>query len=256
MGRRRNRFSFELVDPQLERRELLSRGGAPAIVATEGSPRAVGENLFHQNGINGLVLHKSFVNGLNDRLNTSKDRTTRLTQAFQVFEAGYKQLPVNPAAGAPGPTIDDLVSTLKRQVAIAEIRHESLNNQASPSQVKAIKFSPLAPIALVPFSDAQIDKMAATLSRLPPVAGPDGTTTNGDPTPAINDAVNAILNAEAETTVHPKLFLKTSDFYLNPNIRYDITFSGAPAEAAPGFFIRGPGGTILPGATLHPHAPN
>jgi hypothetical protein len=122
--------------------------------------------------------------------------------------------------------------------------------------VNAIRVSPLAPRALIPFSESQIDRMSATLAQLPPVEGPDGTLVKADSTQAVNSAVNAVLNGLAETSMHPKLFLNPSDFYLNPYIQFDATFVGAPASAAPGYFIRGPRGVILPGATLHPFAPN
>ena len=98
--------------------------------------------------------------------------------------------------------------------------------------------------------------MAETLEQLPPVTGPSGKATQGDPTPAVNYAVNSILNAIAETSIHPLLFNQPGDFYLNPYVTFTVTFSGAPAETAPGYFIRGPHGTILPGATLHPYGPN
>ena len=64
------------------------------------------------------------------------------------------------------------------------------------------------------------------------------------------------FNAVAEPRLHPGLFLTPADFYLNPNVSFDITFNGTPADQGNGFFIRGPGGAILPGAILHPHAPN
>jgi hypothetical protein len=249
------RFSLELVD-QLERRELMSQSpGLHAAVAIHGS-QAGDMNLFHQNGINGLVLHRTFVNRLNDRLATSKDQTTRVIQAFQVFATSYKELPVNPPAGANGPTLASLVAALKAEVAVALIRRQGLSSQGTVSEQKSIRVSPLAPVALVPFADAQIDAMAATLAMLPPVAGPDGTVTSGNPTPAVNVAVNAIVNAIAESSIHPLLFLHPDNFYLNPNIQFTLSFSGVPAASAAGFFIRGPHGAILPGATLHPHAPN
>ena len=255
MRRRRIRFSLELVDPQLERRELMSRP-ASMTAAAVGESQAGGRNLFHQNGIDGLVLHRTFVNQLNDRLNTSKDQTARVNQAFQVFATNFAQLPVNPPPDATGPTLASLVATLKQQVDIALIRRQGLSFQQTPSEQTSIKSSPLAPIALVPFANAQIDKMAATLAQLPPVTGPGGTSTQGNPTPAVNYAVNAILNALAQTSIHPLLFNQPSDFYLNPNVTFTLSFSGAPASSAAGFFIRGPHGTILPGATLHPTAPN
>jgi hypothetical protein len=226
----------------------------PAAAVGEG--QAGGRNLFHQNGINGFVLHRKFVNTLNDRLNTSKDETTRVTQAFQAFATSFKGLPVAPPPGASGTTLESLIATLKQEVATALIRREGLSFQETPSQQTSIKNSPLAPVALVPFADAQIDKMAETLEQLPPVTSPSGKATQGDPTPAVNYAVNSILNAIAETSIHPLLFNQPSDFYLNPNVTFTVTFSGAPAETAAGYFIRGPHGTILPGATLHPDAPN
>jgi hypothetical protein len=255
MRGRRTRFSLHQVDPQLEQRVLMSRP-APVLAAAVGEGQAGGRNLFHQNGINGFVLHRTFVNRLNDRLNTSKDETTRVTQAFQAFATSFKGLPVTPPPGASGPTLDSLIATLKQEVATALIRREGLSFQETPSEQTAIKNSPLAPVALVPFANAQIDKMAATLEQLPAVTGPSGKGTQGDPTPAVDDAVNAILNAVAETSIHPLLFNQPGDFYLNPYVTFTETFSGAPAQAAPGYFIRGPHGTILPGATLHPYGPN
>ena len=256
MGRRRGRFSLELVDAQLERRELMSGTGVPPVAATVSAPRATGRDLFNHNGIDGLVLHRTFVDGLNDRLNTSKDQTTRVTQAFQAFQSSFAQLPVSPPSGATGPTLDSLVATLKQQVATALIRREGLSSQPTVSERTSITVSPLAPVALVPFSDSQIDKMAATLSQLPPVVHPAGTPTQGNPAAAVNFAVNSILNAIAESTIHPLLFNDPGDFYLNPYIQFTLSFSGTPASSAPGYFIRGPHGTILPGATLHPYAPN
>jgi hypothetical protein len=257
MRRRSRRFSLELVDPQLERRELLSLPAALHPAATIRSSQAGGKDLFHQNGVNGLVLHRAFVNRLNDRLTASKDQATRVIQAFQVFATSYKALPVNPPPGANGPTLESLVATLKQEMAIALIRREGLSSQATVSEMRSIRFSPLAPVALVPFAASQIDTMATTLAKLPPVTGPNGTLTTGDPTPAINVAVNAILNAIAESSIHPLLFLHPGNFYLNPNAQFTLASSGVvPAQTAPGFFIRGPHGVILPGATLHPHAPN
>jgi hypothetical protein len=256
MRLRRNRFSLEHVDPQLEPRALLSRpDGLPAPAAVIDH-QAGGRNLFHSNGINGLVLHRTFVNRLNDRLNNSKDQTTRAIQAFQVFTAGFQQLPVNPPPGSSGPTLASLVATLKQEVAVALTRREGLSTQASVSERTSIRFAPPAPVALVPFADAQIDTMAAALQQLPPAAGSGGALVPGNPAAAVNQAVNAIVNAVAETSIHPLLFNQPGDFYLNPHITFSLSFSGTPAASAPGYFIRGPHGTILPGATLHPYAPN
>jgi hypothetical protein len=193
---------------------------------------------------------------LNDRFTISKDQTARILQAFQAFKTSYGQLPVNPTPGGMSPTLAGLVATLKQEVATAEIRREIGSAQTTVSERRGIRTSPLATVALVPFSGTEIDRMAATLAQQPPVAGPGGTLVPADPTAAINKAVNAILNAMAQTTVHPLLFLKPGNFYLNPYITFTLSFSGVPAQSAPGYFIRGPHGAILPGATLHPFAPN
>lgn len=257
MGRRRQRFCPESVDRQLERRVLMSRADASPVVAALGGRGAEGVNLFHQNGINGFVLHRAFVNQLNDRFNASKSMTTLVSQAFQVFATNFQQLPVNPPAGSSGPTLSGLIATLKQQVAVAEVRRVSTNVAPSPSEQSSINNSPLAPRSLVPYSDEVIDQMATTLATLPTVAGSDGTLSQGDPTPAVDTAVNAIFNAIAEFTTHPNLFRSPSDFYLNPQASFTSTNAGAsPAQSAPGYFIRGPRGAILPGATLHPYAPN
>ena len=158
----------------------MSRPAGMAAAAV-GASQAGGRNLFHQNGIDGLVLHRTFVNRLNDRLNTSKDQTTRVTQAFQVFATSFKGLPVAPSPGTAGPTLDSLVATLKQEVATALTRREGLSIQQTPSEQTSIKISPLAPVALVPFADAQIDKMAATLEQLPAVTGPGGHADPGRP---------------------------------------------------------------------------
>jgi hypothetical protein len=247
---------LEFVDPQLERRELLSLPGGLHPAAAIHDDQVGARNLFHQNGINGLLLHRTFVNRLNDRLAASKDQAARVTQAFNVFVTSYKQLPVNPPPGSSGPTLASLVATLAQEVAVALIRRQGLSSQMTVSERTGIRHSPLAPQALVPFANAQIATMATTLAALPPVAGPGGTLTPGNPTPAVNVAVNAILNALAQSSVHPLLFLNPANFYLNPNIQFTLTFSGTPAASAAGFFIRGPHGAFLPGATLHPHAPN
>jgi hypothetical protein len=255
MHRRRTRFSLELFNPQLEPRALLSHPGSD-IAAEVGAHQAGVPDVFHKNGINGLLLHRSFVNRLNDRLNNSKDEATRVTQAFQAFATGFNALPVVPAPGATGPTLNSLVATLQQEVTVALTRREGLSSQGTVSEQKSIKFAPLAPIALVPFAQGQISTMAKSLAQLPPITRAGGQMTQGNPLPAINNAVDAILNAVAETSIHPLLFNKPSDFYLNPNITFTTTFSGAPASSSAGFFIRGPHGTILPGATLHPFAPN
>ena len=258
MARRQGyRVSFD--DPRLERRELLSRDGlatAPALVGrATPAPDPVGLNLFYHDGINGLKLQQHFVDRLNDRLSTSNDQARRVSQAFQVFQTRYAQLPVNPPPGFSRPTAASLLADLQNQVDYALSHHETLINRPRPAQHNGLKVSPLAPQALIPYADDQIRRLGATLAATPPVPGPDGRPVTADPTPALNQALNAIFNALAEASVHPNLFRSPSDFYISPDVRFDLNSTGAPAQSSPGYFIRGPHGAILPGATLHPHVP-
>lgn len=251
---RRRTFRPEWPDAEFERREMLSGAGlppAPALLAQDRAP--VHHSLFHHDGINGRVLHRTFVNRLNDRLAISQDQATRVVQAFQVFATDYAPLPLVPPAGSTGPTLPDLVSRLKSEVDYALGTHIVISSRPTPSASRAPTVSPLAPKALIPFANAQIDALGSTLATAPPVVGPHGSLTRPDPTPALNTAINAILNALAETSVHPNLFQSPSDFYLSPDFTFDINFSGIPAKSSPGYFVRGPHGVTLPGAPLHPH---
>jgi hypothetical protein len=256
---RRHGYRVAFDDPQLERRELLSRDGLAPVPALVGSaspaPHPAGFDVFHHDGINGLILHQHFVDRLNDRLQTSSDQAARVLQAFLVFETSYSQLPVNPPSGYSGPTATSLLTDLRTQVDYALSHHEILTNRPRPSQRKGPKVSPLAPRALIPYVDAQIGQLGATLSTTPPVPGPDGRLVTANPIPAINEAINASFNALAETSIHPNLFRSPSDFYISPDIQFDLNSTGAPARSSPGYFIRGPHGAILPGANLHPHVP-
>jgi hypothetical protein len=251
----RRSFRPEWLDQALERRDLLSGvalRAAPAIVAQGGAHHG---NLFHRNGIDGLVLHRAFVNQLNDRLSNSAAQSARVRQAFQVFISDYQQLPVTPPPGSSGPTVSDLLAKLTSEVNLGLSRLDKPLVRPTPSQRTSLKKSPLAPLALVPYADAQINAMAAELAATPPVVGPDGQRHFADPTAAVNTAVNAILNALAETSIHPNLFLSPSDFYISPNVTFTVDSGDAPASSSPGFFVRGPHGIVLPGATLHPHVP-
>lgn len=252
MARRRRSLHLEITDRHLERRELLSRGTAPPIPSqvetAQGHPVPV--NLFHQDGIDGLKLNKSFVNRLNNRINLSISAETRISQAFQVFLQNYQQAQVN-----PGPTFGGSLDDLKREVAYALIMREILSNRPQPSAAHGPKIAKLAQVTLVPYALAQIDQFGAGLAATPPVTGPNGTLVHADATAAANDAFNAISNALAEFTIHPHLFQQPSDFYISPQFRYNLSFNAAPATSSPGYFVRGLGGQILPGAILHPFFP-
>jgi hypothetical protein len=252
MARRRSAWCSESTDPQLERRELLSRGGLPTRSTLVESLPAPGFDFFHHDGIDGLVLHKHFVNRLNDRLANSQLQATRVSQALETFGTAFSQLPVNPPPGSSGPTLASLLDTLKQQVSYA-LSVREIVGRASPSQATAPSVSPLAHVALIPFALEQIDQAGAALAQLPPITSANGTLVQGNPLAILNVAANAIQNALAETSIHPNLFLSPGNFYVNPKASFDINFTGTPASTAAGFFIRGPHGVILPGATLHPH---
>ena len=50
------------------------------------------------------------------------------------------------------------------------------------------------------------------IANLLPIAGTDGTLVPGNPVPILNIAANAIMNALAETSIHPNLFLSPDNF--------------------------------------------
>lgn len=250
----RRTFRPDCLGAGLEPRELLSGAGVSVQPAQVQSQPAVPNDLFHKNGVDGLKLHASFVNQLNDRLAASQTQATRTIQAFQVFVSSYGQLPVVPAHGSSGQTLSALIATLQSNVNFALGTNVIISSRLPPSQSRAPTVSPLAPKALIPFADAQIATLDSALAAAPPVVGSDGKLTLADPTTPVNTAINAIMNALAETSVHPNLFLDPGSFYLSPDVTFTISFSGsAPAKSSPGYFVRGPHGVLLPGAIVHPH---
>ncbi|HEV3163242.1 MAG TPA: hypothetical protein VGZ22_04320 [Isosphaeraceae bacterium] len=263
MASRRTSCHLGFQDAELERRDLLSLAGlqhpttltqtlGPRNALADPNGRAVSGNLFHQNGINGLKIHKSFDNQMNYRLSNATDMGHRVFEAFSVFNEAYFGVPSSPELGAPAvpPTLPNLLADLSQQVALAVTTIQIGSNQAGPSLVRAPKFS-LRPFdGLIPFAQAQIEGMGNTLATLPANGGPQGSATAAQATAAINQADNAILNGLAEYTLHPNLFVNPSDFYISPNVSFTTSFDGNPTQAGPGYFVRGPGGQTLPGAPL------
>ncbi len=74
-----------------------------------------------------------------------------------------------------------------------------------------------------------------------------GALLNPEPKQAVDTAFNNILNAVAEYSIHPNLFLQPQNFYINPQAKFTIPFSGTPAQKAPGVYVLGPNGVPLPG---------
>lgn len=266
MSRGRRMFRCAVLEALLEPRELLSGAAAidlpaPTVAQVAGSPAG---NLFHRNGINGLKLRKAFVNQMNDRFRISRDATHRVSESFQVFQQAFLAAlsgspSSSPPLGAPAmpPTLPNLLADMKRQITAALSTLEVPTNQVRPSFFKAPRFSQLPGEALIPYALAQVDQMGASLGGLPVTGGPSGpsSATQSALESATSSAFNAIINAVAEFSLHPNLFRSPSDFYINPDAQFPIGFDDIPAKAAAGFFVRGPGGRILPGATLHPHQP-
>ena len=277
MNERRNRNRFQAFSPELERRELLSTARLPlqhAEVAAHGGPRAihatfspVPNNLFHRHGVNGLVLHKAFVNQLNLRTTISAGVTQRVDEAFQVFAQNALHQPIL-IAGAVSPTqtttfgqppapetLNGQFSLMRQQVDLALQRLKFASNSLTPSQVTSIHFSPVAGQSLIPFANQQLTILQAEFDANPPTFEQNGKLADPTPLNQLNTTYNAILNAIAEFTDHPTLFQEPSDYYINPTVQFKIGANAAPASAGAGFLVRGPGGVFLPGAILHPHIP-
>jgi len=227
MARDRNRRRFQPEGPTLERRELMAR---PPLVHAA----ALGVGVFDQRGISTSVLHKPFVDQLNRRLSISASQAHLLFEAFQVFKQEYAA--TAPAAQA-GPALDGLLGRLDGHLTDALSRYELTTVRVGPSVLRSRKISPQERQALVPFARDQVQRLGVALA-----GGP------ADPTPALNVAYNAIMNALAEYSVHPTLFRNPGGFYLNPRANFTINFDGTPASGAPGVFLLGPGGVPIAGA--------
>lgn len=266
MGRGHRMFRCAVPEALLESRELLTSAAAidlPAPLTSQVASTAPGD-LFHRNGVNGLNLHKAFVNQMTDRFNISRDAASRISESFLVFEQAFLSSlpgspPISKPLGAPAmpPTLPNLLADMKSQVIAALTTLHVPTNQVRPSLVKAPKFTALPGKALIPYALAQIDQMGTELSGLSAGIGPNGPSsgTRTSINSAISATFNAIINALAEFSLHPNLFQQPSDFYINPQAHFSVGFSDVPARSAPGFFVRGPGGQLLPGAILHPHLP-
>ncbi len=218
---------------------VASRTAAPPPVKLPG-------NVFNHPGIYNFNLKGGFLNQLGLRLAISGNQAGRVVQAFQDFQDRYKAMLATPAGTPNTPTLSDLVTRLQTFVDNGLTYYQIFTVSPSTSVVKSLKVSPYGNTALIPFANAQVAQVGATLASNPPV----------DITPVLNAAVNSILNSVAEFSVHPQLFTRPSDFYINPYVKFDLTYTGgAPAQAAQDYFLRGPHGEFIPGAILHPHLP-
>jgi hypothetical protein len=279
--RLRKRFRLEFVDPQLERRELLDAGGltltpadiAAAVASSESTDTSATSaelaaaaatsgtsNLFNQNGVKpgkngGLVFSSQFKNQLNSRLRISADQAADVNALFKAFATTYSQLTIKPPPPPGSPTLSGLLTALTNDIDFV------LSHHVKPAQLgrlNTLRFQPASSLAmqsLVPFANIQLAQLGKLLAATPPVPGPNGSTVPANPIPTINIADNAILNSIAEQSVHPNLFSTPGTFYLNPTVFFTVDFKGAPANAALGYFVYGPGGVLLPGAPVPPNTP-
>lgn len=254
--RKRPRFRPEVLAERLEGRALLSGAGVPA--------RAV-------------HFHATSNRGVDYRLTSSRDPAQRVNQAFQVFaqnwigrpatyqgapsnltaperpgQGGFSQLPQGAIPVGTPPAARDLPSllaTLAQQTTDALTRFEIRFGSPQPSIRDQPRFAHAAPLALVPFAREQVAQLGSRLAALAPPGGPPPYDASLE---AIDATYNRVQNALAEFSLHPELFRRPGDFYVNPAAQFtlDRPISDVPARLFPGFFYRGPGGAVIQGA--HP----
>lgn len=279
MARRRRHDRFQPQGETLERRDLLSRGFHRPIGPIAGAvPKPVEPADFHRQYVRTLAIRQ---------LN-SQQSASRISQAFQLFEQGMFGLqPVLPGipqsgtgtgTGQPpqfrtetgGPnsplvplpagvlpepfTYGNLIGQLTAYVDTALEDYVVRTNDALESVRKRPRSTPLAQESLIPFANNQITQLNAIIIANPPKFNQQtGALLNPEPKLATEAAFNNILNAVAEYSVHPNLFLQPENFYINPRAKFTIPFDGVPAKKAPGVYVLGPGGIPLAGAHRRPH---
>ena len=263
----------------MEPRELLSALGAAA-------PRAHVARASHGRRPQPADFHKEYTNLLTARFQASANSTQRIDTAFQAFIQNALGVPVadqgkspsvpppsgngggspggNPPGGPPAsagvvpvgtvpavPSLENFLNQLDSQVALALSTYIPTTTRVQPSIRDGPKFTPNASQALIPYAHEQIAALGQSLRAQPPTFKADGTLADPAPLEAVNTAFNAILNAEAENSVHPRLFRKPADFYINPAVRFSIPFTSTPAQAGPGYYVHGAGGVPLAGSARH-----
>jgi hypothetical protein len=229
---RRDRLPFSPRVAVLERRALLSGGVRSTI-----HPLAA---------LQPTDQHQGFVNATNNRRSIAASVTHRVNEAFQAFAYHELNVPitlrgsVGPVSGIPvgttpsPPTLAGGLALLNQQVAQALATREIDTTRVVTSVARGPKFTPQAADALIPFANQQIDGLAGQLGG-----------SSASSLKALNAAYDAILDAVAENSVHPKLFRSPSDFYDNPGTAFTIKFDGDPVGASTGFYTHGPGGVLL-----------
>ncbi len=264
---RRTRSTLEAFEGMLEPRDLLSH--VPAGWAAIAEVRA--ERLAHQPVLGPATFHKATIETLKVRLSTSSTVTIQINNAFQAFTQNYLKVPVSaqgtnlriPLAAIGNtanlqigtipspPTLNNYIQLLNQQISQALSLLQFTTNRVQPSLQNAPRFTPRAQDSLIPFAQTQLSELEQYLQTNPPVYNQDGTLANSGPIDAVNRAFNAILNSVGEYSVHPTLFTKPSDFYINPNVHFKIPYTSTPANDMPNVFILGPGGVPIYAVRRH-----
>jgi hypothetical protein len=158
-----------------------------------------------------------------------------------------------PLVGAPvgnTPANASLADVFNNIVYFTDVALETFverSNNVRQSQQNGPHYTPLAQLSLIPYAEAQIARVAEVFRATPPAFDPrTGALLNAEARRATEAAFSNIINAVAEYSVHPNLFLNPGDFYVLTT--YTLPYTGTPAKEAGGFFILGPGGQPLPGA--------
>ncbi len=271
MGRARRANILRVSVESLERRDNPSTfGGGPPIANAHPSPIMPRTDFHHV-----------FLNTLRVREYYATQAANRLSQAFQLFEqnalgippklnglpqrgpgtpvpAEFRQLKTGqsvPVVSVPAgtlPTPDTYQAYFNQLTAFT---HSALTTYVArtyrqyPSIRTDPNFSPRAQNILVPFANTQLAQAEQIFMANQPVFDPTtGALQNPEPRQAIEAAFNSILYAVGEYTVHPNLFVNSSDFYVDPSYTFKIPYTSDPAAVIPNVYGRGPGGVALPGA--------
>lgn len=277
MGRARRTNTFRAGIESLERRDNPS-GFGPHALANAQPSRIMPSTDFHSPLIRTLAIREYY----------ATQATTRINQAFQLFEqnalgipvkinglgqntvgtgtnpsqsVAFRQLddgPVVPLVGVPAGTVPHPATYATFFGQLTAFTDSALTTYVArtyrqyPSIRVAPNFSPRAQDILVPFANAQLAQAEQIFKADPPIFDPTtGKLLNQAPREAVGAAFNSILYAVGEYSVHPNLFTSPSDFYVDPSFTFKIPFLGNPAASIPNVFGRGPGGIVLPGGAPH-----
>lgn len=271
MERARRKRAFRAGAEMLERRETPSTTvGTMAIANATPSPIRPASDFHHP-----------YLTTLRIRIANATQAAARVSQAFQLFEQNALGIPVKlnglpqagtgtgipesvrfrelnggavvPVVNAPAGTVPtpDTYPTLFYQLAAftdsAVTTFVNRTYRVYPSVKASPTYSPLAAQILVPYANAQIARAEQIFLANPPqFSQTTGKLLNPEPQKAVEAAFNSILYAVGEYEVHPNLFVRPTDFYVDPSYTFAIPYTKDPAVVIPDVYARGPGGVYLP----------